>query len=281
MNAQSPAPTSQSGTGPGPLKLAGLDHVVIAVTDLDRAAAEWTAQGFTLSPRGVHSAHMGTINHTIMLGPDYFELLGVAQATDANRSTRAFLERHGEGIERVAMRTRDARADAESLRARGIAAVGPVEFSRPVTRADGSEAEAAFSVFYWPDTARVADMRLFACQHHTPEAVWLPELQRHPNGATRILRVEQYVTDAAADARALGALLGVAPRLLAATATTPAGWRIETAPDRADLDFLEAGNHAVRARLVLASDSPATQAREPWNGNGLTVVFEAGTSRRP
>ncbi len=300
MTAQSPAPQRQpsppyagaadsgaaqtaaraSDQAAEPLKLAGLDHVVIAVTDLDRAAADWAALGFTLSPRGVHSAHMGTVNHTVMLGRDYLELLGVAQATDGNRSTRAFLERRGEGIERLAMRSLDAVRDAASLRQRGLAAVGPVEFSRPVSRADGSTTEAAFSVYYWPDDARVAEMRLFACQHHTPDAVWLPELQGHANGATRILRIEQYVTDPAADARMLGALVGIAPRPLAATASTPAGWRIATAPGHADIDFLAAGNHAVRVRLVIASDSAAAIAREPCNANGITLVFEALEARQ-
>ena len=277
MTAQSPASPPPTGSGDRPLTLAGLDHVVIAVTDLDRAAAGWTALGFTLSPRGTHSAHMGTINHTMMLGPDYVELLAVAQATDRNRATRAFLERRGEGIDRLAMRTLDAAGDGERLRARGIEATGPVEFSRPVSRADGSETAASFSVFHWPDTAQVADMRVFGCQHHTPDAVWLPELQCHPNGAKRILRVEQYVTDPAADARTLGALLGLSPRPLDATPTTPAGWRLVTGPGHADLDFLDAGNNAVRARLVFASDSPAAIERGPWSGNGISVVFEPDT----
>ena len=274
-SARTPTRTSATATPGKPLSLAGLDHVVIAVTDLDRAASEWAAQGFTLSPRGVHSAHMGTINHTLMLGPDYLELLAVAQATDANRATRGFLERRGEGIERVAMRSLDAGADADALRARGIAATGPVDFSRPVTLADGSQTEASFSVFYWPDDARIADMRLFACQHHTPAAVWVPALQRHPNGATRILRIEQYVNDPTSDANRLGGLLGLRPRPLAPTACLGGGWRIVTAAGRACLDFREAGQHAVRARLVLASTSAETIARPSWLGNGISVVFEA------
>ena len=45
------ASVSASGAtvaGTGASTLAGLDHVVIAVTDLDRAASEWAALGFTL-----------------------------------------------------------------------------------------------------------------------------------------------------------------------------------------------------------------------------------------
>ena len=61
--------------------IAGIDHAVVAVKDLDAAAANWKQLGFTVSPRGTHSAHMGTGNYTIMLGEDYMELLGVVKAT--------------------------------------------------------------------------------------------------------------------------------------------------------------------------------------------------------
>ena len=55
-----------------------LDHLAIACTDLD-AAREWLefALGAPMQPRGVHAA-MGTHNHLISLGPDfYLELIAV------------------------------------------------------------------------------------------------------------------------------------------------------------------------------------------------------------
>jgi len=64
--------------------ISGIDHLLVVVSDLDRAAATYRRLGFTLSPRAVHSAHMGTANHTIMLERDYFELLGVLAPTEAN-----------------------------------------------------------------------------------------------------------------------------------------------------------------------------------------------------
>jgi catechol 2,3-dioxygenase-like lactoylglutathione lyase family enzyme len=64
-----------------PAAITGIDHVVIAVDDLDRAEAAYRRLGFTLSPRAVHSATMGTANHTIMLEHDYFELLAVLTPT--------------------------------------------------------------------------------------------------------------------------------------------------------------------------------------------------------
>ena len=130
----------------------GLDHAVIAVRDLAAAAAEWAALGFRLSPRGTHSPHMGSGNHTIMFGEDYIELLGVLTEQPHNQGLRDFLAGR-EGLERCAFTTTDAAAAVAALQARGIAASGPVEFGRPVTMPDGSEAEAQFSVMLWPQDA--------------------------------------------------------------------------------------------------------------------------------
>src|SRR5437868_12997103 len=128
----------------------GIDHAVVMVRDLDNAAEKWRQLGFTVSPRGTHSAKMGSGNYTIMLGTDYIELLGVLVETDHNAPTRAFLARTGGGIERVAFTTPDAAAGAEEIRARGYTPIGPIDFERPVTLPDGALSAAKFSVFQWP-----------------------------------------------------------------------------------------------------------------------------------
>src|ERR1700674_986290 len=97
----------------------GLDHAVVVVGDLDQAAESWKRLGFTVSPRGTHSAKMGTGNFTIMLDPDYIELLGVLAETEHNIPTRAFLGKRGEGIERIAFTAFDSAAAAEEMRAAG------------------------------------------------------------------------------------------------------------------------------------------------------------------
>ena len=65
--------------------LLGLDHAVLRVDDLDRAAADFARMGFTLAPRGRHS--LGTENHCLMFGFDYLELLWVPPGS-RRRSTR-------------------------------------------------------------------------------------------------------------------------------------------------------------------------------------------------
>ncbi|MBR1125389.1 VOC family protein [Bradyrhizobium lablabi] len=187
--------------------ITGIDHAVIAVRDLDAAAANWQQLGFTISPRGTHSAHMGTGNYTIMLGEDYMELLGVLTATEHNAPTRAYLERTGGGIERIAFTTLSAAAGAAEIRSMGYTPIGPTDFERPVTMPDGHRSAAKFATFMWPTDEAPGGVRLFACQHKTRETVWIPELQKHANTAKRISDVLVTTPAPEDDARHLAKMI--------------------------------------------------------------------------
>jgi len=187
--------------------IVGLDHVVIVTKDLSAAARRWEGLGFTVSPMGMHTAAMGTANHTIMLGPDYIELIGVVAETERNLQSRQLLATRGEGIERAAFTGTDADAGVAELKARGFAALGPFDFGRPVDLPDGRKVEARFRTFLWPVDERPGGLRVFACQHLTREHVWIPELTRHANTATRIDRVEMLSPDPAAAAAHMSRLV--------------------------------------------------------------------------
>ena len=73
---------------------------------------------FTVSPRGAWRK-MGTGNYTIMLDPDYIELLGVLVETEHNTPTRAFLAKRGEGIK--ALGSTAVNSAAAAIRAREYA----------------------------------------------------------------------------------------------------------------------------------------------------------------
>jgi catechol 2,3-dioxygenase-like lactoylglutathione lyase family enzyme len=234
----------------------GLDHVVMLVRELDAAAESWRRLGFTLSPRGTHSPHLGSGNYTIMLGPDYIELLGILHPTPHNAPSRAFLESRGEGMERAAFTARDSAAGVEEIRALGFEGIGPIDFGRPVTLPRGGETEAKFRVFQWPVAEAPGGLRIFACQHLTPEAVWIPELQRHANTAQRIAHVEIVAREprSAADQMArliAGEVLGEADGSL----------RVASGSDRADFVFL---------------DRPALERRYP--GTPLDRIPEEGAA---
>lgn len=163
--------------------VSGIDHCFLLVHDLDRSLDQFERMGFTISPRGLHSARKGTANHTVMLSKDdYFELLGVVAATDENLSRRDLLQRDGEGLHALACRIDDAESAKTELAALGIQ-TGPVQkFERPVPLPDGSERLAAFSTLVF-SREEVPVGIAFMCQHHTRDVVWLPELMAHRNGA--------------------------------------------------------------------------------------------------
>lgn len=278
--------------------IAGLDHVVIVVRDLSAAAKRWAALGFTVSDRGTHSAHMGTGNHTIMLGEDYLELLGVLAPTERNAPTRALLEKR-EGIERAAMTTLDASAGVAALKARGIEATGPIDFSRPVDLPDGTRTEARFQTFLWPIDDRPGGMRVFACQHFTREAVWLPHLTRHANTAVRIKSVELLSRDPAAAAAHMSRMIDMpvaneadgALRVdsggkrgafvfmdRARLAARHPGVQVETMPeDCAAAMILGVADLAAAKRAAGAAVRASSQKRVsvgPTEANGIILVFE-------
>jgi catechol 2,3-dioxygenase-like lactoylglutathione lyase family enzyme len=236
-------------------QLVGLDHVVVVVRDLERAARDWRDLGFTLSPRGTHSAHMGTGNYTIMFGEDYIELLGVLAPTPHNAPTRDWLARR-EGIERIAFTTTDAAAGVAELQARGVAATGPLDFGRPVELPDGGSTQARFRTFNWPVDEQPGGVRLFACQHLTRDAVWVPQLQRHANRATRIGRIELLSRDPSAAAARMARLIDATP-----TQQDDGAWRVPTGGARADLVFLDraalAGRYPGAAVDPLADEGAA------------------------
>src|SRR6202166_3231226 len=176
---------------------------------------------------------MGSGNYTIMLDPNYIELLGVLVETEHNAPTRAFLDRTGEGIERIAFTAVDSAAGAEEIRARGYQPLGPTDFERPVTMPDGRLSAAKFRIFQWPLSEAPGGLRIFACQHKTRETVWIPELMKHANGAKRLRQALVVSPEPAKDAAHLARMIDREVRAEAdGTVAVPSG------SDRADFVFL-------------------------------------------
>jgi len=172
---------------PLPLRI---DHAVIAVRDLDAAAASFTALGFTLTPRGYHS--IGSQNHCIMLGSTYIELLAAPIAHPWLEYYRNFVA-HGDGLAALALATDDADAAYASLRAQGIPARQPMDLARPV---EGGVAR--FRLVQIENAPQ-----LFICQHLTRELVWRREWQAHANGAAELVGPVEWSANAALRVRGL------------------------------------------------------------------------------
>jgi hypothetical protein len=167
-----------------------IDHLVIDVRDrIAEGAAAFRRLGFQLTPMGRHS--LGSANHLAVLGRDYLELLG----TDVpGGELRPDIAPYPVGLNGLVFRTGNAEVLAAAQQARGIP-IGPAQaFHRPADLPDGTREDARFRTARL-DRAAAFDGRLYWCEHLTPEHVWRPEWQAHPNGALGIVRILLSVRD--------------------------------------------------------------------------------------
>ncbi len=188
--------------------LLGLDHVVIAVEDLDAAQASYARMGFTTTARGHHT--IGSSNHCIMLGTDYIELLAspIEHPHPSRQYYTDFLAA-GEGLAGLALATDSARELYSEMLWAGFSPAEALDFSRPVALEDGVR-DARFRITQL-DPRATPGMKVFACEHVTPELVWRAEWQGHANGARALAAVAMVVDDVEAVARTYGHLFDSRP----------------------------------------------------------------------
>jgi hypothetical protein len=184
-----------------PLPPPVLDHVVIDVRDrMDDAAATFAALGFQLTPRGHHT--LGSMNHLAMFATDYLELLGFGEGG----ASRPELAPFPVGLNGLVFKTADADVVHAHASASGLPILPVQSFSRPV-EFDGMQQHARFRTTRL-DPAKIAMGRVYFCEHLTPELVWRPELQSHPNGARAVARVIVATADPRRSASLFRALFG-------------------------------------------------------------------------
>jgi Glyoxalase-like domain len=178
-----------------------LDHVVIDVRDrIDEGMRCFQSLGFQLTPRGRHT--LGSVNHLAMFATDYLELLGFA----GDGAIRPEIMRFPVGLNGLVFKTADADSVHDQAAAAGLPILPVQSFSRPVGL-DGGTQDARFRTTRL-DPAQVAMGRVYFCEHQTPELVWRPEWQTHPNGALGIARMVVATADPQGTAGLFRALFG-------------------------------------------------------------------------
>ncbi|PJF36124.1 MAG: hypothetical protein CUN49_07040 [Candidatus Thermofonsia Clade 1 bacterium] len=183
-----------------------LDHVVIAVSDLTRAMADYRALGFTVLEGGVHAS--GTTHNALIVFADgtYLELLaatGKAPVPEALDFSPMLA--HGEGLSGFALRAENLPHLAAALRQRGVrlSALWPGARQRP----DGTQ-------IAWRVALVDDDFLPFLIEDITPRALRVPDdprLTGHANGVSGISGVELVTPDLAAAQARYSALLGAPP----------------------------------------------------------------------
>src|SRR4051794_29995607 len=215
---------------------------------MDEAARMFAALGFTLTPRGHHT--LGSMNHLMMFGTDYLELLGFG----SDGATRPELAPFPIGLNGLVFKTEDADAAYSHATGAGLPILPVQSFSRPVDL-DGVRRDARFRTTRL-DPGKIAMGRVYFCEHLTPELVWRPEWQAHPNGARAIARVVVATGEPHRTASLFAALFG--PRTFRPDSAVEAGGRcvVEAGSARVEL----ATPSAIAAEFGEAAADPSGRA---------------------
>ena len=187
--------------------IAGIDHVIVAVRDLEVARTDWSRLGFTLTPRGRHIGQ-GTANHCIMFENDFFELLGIVDPADNVERLATFLARR-EGARAVAFAPSGNAEDARlALLERGLHPSELHALGRQMELPEGpSIPRFSLIVLAAEDTPGLPES--FVCAHLTPELMRRPEWLVHPNGTKGLRGVHVLVEHTAPLLPAYDRLFGI------------------------------------------------------------------------
>src|SRR5215469_11643050 len=186
--------------------IAGIDHVIVGVRDLERARMGWTRLGFALSPRGRHIGQ-GTANYCIMFASDFVELLGIVDPNDSVQRLAAFLSRR-EGARGVAFAPAGTPEEVRSdLLQRELHPAEPRALGRQMELPGGTVIP-RFSLILLPRD-ETPGLDSFICAHLTPELMRRPEWLDHPNGAVGLKSIHVLVENTAVLLEAYDRLLGI------------------------------------------------------------------------
>lgn len=179
-----------------------MDHIVIAVRNLEETGDFYRRLGFQVGTRNQHP--WGTENRLIQFGSSFIELVTVGANTklipphDRRRfSFGAFIRdylQQREGLAMLVLSSNHAQRDAAAFAECGIGDFEPFSFERNGVRPDGATTRVAFSLAFAHDS-HAPDAGFFVCQQHLPENFWDPRFQRHANHAGNITAVA-FTTEA-------------------------------------------------------------------------------------
>jgi len=180
-----------------------IDHLVVAVNDLEAAVSAWQRLGFTLTPIARHP--FGAASVVIQMNGTFIELLTVADPAAVPEAevdhfslaafNRDFLTTH-EGISMLALASRDPDEDRNAFEAAGLPVFAPSKFERAAKGPDGVDRKIAPALTFTAER-RLRQIGFFTCRHYDPENFWYPEFQRHENGARRIASAVMVARDPA------------------------------------------------------------------------------------
>jgi hypothetical protein len=185
----------------------GIDHPILWVSDLEKAANNYRRLGFTLSQLYVHPKTVGTANYNMMFENDYLELLVSVEDNPRNAQRRARLAAEGDGLKDMGLRTGDADAAFETVKAVGLSPLPVFDHHRPE-----DNDTARFRIIYLPADRLLPGLGFHVIQHLTPELIWRDNSLVHANGARGVAGLVIAATDPSAIAAPYAKIFGAEPQ---------------------------------------------------------------------
>ena len=258
-----------------------IDHVLIAVRDLDAAKDTFERLGFKVTPEGRHPGR-GTSNRLVVFGGEYLELISVHDREgDLFRpNLPSFLDER-EGLFIFSMGTPDVHGRARSVREAGVLITDPVKGSRQA--ADGTTAYSWTQAEIDPE-AMPGSQTFFIQHNHTIEERYTEPLDptSHPNGVTGISSLSLAVKDADGAARRWTDVFGLV-RVSEEAGCVLLGFENSSLdfcqPDGGDDalgEFIETWGEGPYRIVFSCKDLDATEAL--LKGNGVEGVERCGDS---
>jgi len=169
--------------------LTGVDHLVVAVPELEAATRSYRDLGFTVVPGGRHP--VGTHNTLIAFEDGaYLELIAFYEPSPAHRWWTSL--QLGGGLVDFCCRTDDLPADTAALRRAGV----EVDDPRPQSRARPDGYTVRWRLAIPRGTHR--GVAPFLIEDETPREERVPQETRHDNRVTGVGRLTVAVDDVAA-----------------------------------------------------------------------------------
>lgn len=252
--------------------LTGIDHLVIAVRDLEGAVASYADLGFTVVPGGRHTG-IGTYNALIAFQDgSYLELIAFYEPR-ADHRWWAALEKGG-GLVDFCMQTDDLGGDTLALRKAGVDIGDPEPKSR--LRPDGYQVRWVFSL------ARGSHRGVapFVIQDETPRAERIPRETTHANGVTGTGALTVAVDDVAMVAGWYGEVLGRPGAKTISETLQGAGTRFVIGPHTLDLLAPRAPGGPLHQWLRTRGSSPyLATLKSAARGGGLLPESKTAGAR--
>lgn len=192
------------------MSFTSIDHVMIAVPELDRGVDTYARLGFNVQPGGDHPG-IGTHNAIAFNEEDYLELIAIRDRDEYARSNawsvraRGLVElvERGGGLRYLIVQSDDLAADVAAMRGRGVDVGELAEGNRRTP--SGHERRWKLAML-----GPRNPLPVFFIQHITPLAERRPAGAGHPNGVYRSERAYIAVGDLTAAVDTYSRVLGMA-----------------------------------------------------------------------